>query len=396
MPEYDIVVAGHICLDLTPKFPGAVADSLADVFMPGTLTVVGECVVSTGGIVSNTGVALVKLGINAVLMGKVGDDAFGHIIVESLERHGCAEGIVMVPGEHTSYSIVISAPGFDRMFLHNAGANDTFCDDDIDYDALDGARMFHIGYPQLMARLYEADGAELVEILRQAKDRGVTTSLDMTLPDPSSPAGQVDWDAILRKALPWVDLFVPSAEEVLDCLEPEVFLLLHERAKREACTVLDLLSEHDYERMGRRLLDYGVGVAMLKSGHRGIYVRSAGTGRLEAFGRARVCDAGNWADRELWEPAFRPEHIASTTGAGDCAIAGFLAAFLNGEAIERSLRYAAAVGLQNLSEHDATSGLKSYEETTAMLGGPEKAPLDIRSPEWRYNEGQRLWHGPAR
>src|SRR3990172_9091313 len=57
------------------------------------------------------------------------------------------------------------------------------------YDLLAEARLFHFGYPPLMKRMYEARGHELREIFRRAKGTGVTTSLDMALPDPSSPAG---------------------------------------------------------------------------------------------------------------------------------------------------------------------------------------------------------------
>jgi sugar/nucleoside kinase (ribokinase family) len=65
----DIVVAGHVCLDLIPRFRPPPAASLADVMAPGKLVNVDEAAVSTGGAVSNTGLALIRLGAKTLLMG---------------------------------------------------------------------------------------------------------------------------------------------------------------------------------------------------------------------------------------------------------------------------------------------------------------------------------------
>jgi len=55
------VVAGHICLDITPAF-GASETPLSSLIMPGKLTHVGAADVHTGGCVANTGLALRRLG----------------------------------------------------------------------------------------------------------------------------------------------------------------------------------------------------------------------------------------------------------------------------------------------------------------------------------------------
>jgi sugar/nucleoside kinase (ribokinase family) len=358
-----VVVAGHICLDLTPKFPDSGAASLSDLLRPGSLVMVGECVVSTGGPVANTGLALVKLGVDCVLMGKVGEDAFGRAVVEKLSEYDAAEGIIRVPEEQTAYTIVIAPPGIDRAFLHNPGANDSFCRDDIDFPTVKTCDLFHLGYPPLLRRLYENGGEELAAIYRSAKARGATTSLDMALPDPGSPCGQVDWAAILRETLPAVDLFLPSVEEVLYCLDRDRFM----RLRGEEGGVLARLDRGDYARLSDELLSWGVGAVVLKAGHHGVYARTAGRERLADFGRARASDPDSWADREVWQPAFPVDEVVSATGAGDCAIAGFLAAFLRGETVERAVRYAAAAGAQNVMAHDAISGLRSYEGLTKMV-----------------------------
>src|SRR5574340_970534 len=119
----EAVVAGHICLDIFPTIAG---DTIA--FKPGQTIEAGPAIFSTGGAVSNTGLALNKLGIATGLMGKVGSDLFGQAILQILESHGTgySDGMVVVPGESSSYSIIISPPNADRMLIHAPGCNATF------------------------------------------------------------------------------------------------------------------------------------------------------------------------------------------------------------------------------------------------------------------------------
>src|SRR6185503_4762577 len=135
-------------------------------------------------------------------------------VVKSQGEH-LAAGMSIVPGEASSYTVILNPPNVDRIFLHCPGANDTFGAGDVNYELLCQANLFHFGYPPLMKRLYQNDGAELIRMFKQAKATGVTTSLDMAMPDPTSPSGQANWPAILKAVLPAVDLFVPSIEEIL-------------------------------------------------------------------------------------------------------------------------------------------------------------------------------------
>ncbi len=392
---WDIAVAGHLCLDITPAFNPTSAQSLGELLTPGKLVNVGGCVVSTGGPVSNTGLALVTLGARAMLMGKVGDDAFGRSVVEKMREYGAHEGIITVPGEGTSYTIVIAAPGFDRVFLHSPGANDTFCADDVPYERLDAVRMFHFGYPPLMRRMYADSGAELVDLLKRARQRGVTVSLDMSLPDPESESGKVDWYAVLRAALPHVDIFVPSAEEVSFALERETFLLRREEAHRRGVDPLDLMAPADYSRLSAQLLSFGAGVVLLKSGHRGIYARTGSATRLGRMGRAMEGMGVEWCERELWEPPFVVDRVVSATGSGDSAIAGFLASVLRGETPAQSLRYATAAGAQNVVVADAVSGIRSLRETNEMLAAQwPKTAVAVDGDGWRFDTPAGHWVGP--
>ena len=390
----DCLVAGHICLDVTPRFFSQ-AESVSELFRPGTLVEVGPATVSTGGPVSNTGLPLRRLGMNVKLMGKCGDDMFGRALIECIAREapGAEAGMAIVPGENTSYTVVINPPGIDRMFIHCPGANDTFGSDDIDLDAVAAARLMHFGYPPLMARTYADGGAELARIFSAARSAGATTSLDMAYPDPAGPAGQVDWKAVLGKTLSDVDLFTPSVEELAFMLRRDRFDELVRLAGGG-----EVLAHVDGELLAD-LADWclaaGAAVVLIKCGYLGIYVRTADPGRLERMGRARCGDAAAWARRELFEPSYRVQEIVSATGAGDCAIAGFLAAFLRGGTLDDAMRYACAVGAQNLSAADAVSGVKGWDAASEQVGGrAEKNSVDIPLEGWEHDEAAGHYVGP--
>jgi sugar/nucleoside kinase (ribokinase family) len=133
-------------------------------------------------------------------MGKVGRDAFGEIVLRLIrdDDPALADDMLVVEGETTSYTVVINQPGVDRAFLHCVGANHTFGVEDVNYARVHEARLFHFGYPPYMRRMYSADGAELAEIFRRVQAGGVITSLDMSLPDPDGPSGQVNWRRVLE------------------------------------------------------------------------------------------------------------------------------------------------------------------------------------------------------
>lgn len=386
----DAVVVGHICLDVIPRFRVTGAKTMGAILVPGKLVNVEEAAVSTGGPVSNTGLALIKLGIKTMLMGKIGDDFFGSGIRSRLKEWGDDVDVAMtvVPGEDTSYTLVLAPPGIDRIFLHNPSANDTFCSRDVDYELISKARLFHLGYPPLMRALYANDGHELIEIFLRVKQLGVTTSLDMSLPDPSSESGRVDWRGVLERLLPYVDVAPFSAEETMFMLDHSRFNELRQLAGNGE--PLDAYTAEDFEWIGRTLLNLGAHIAPVKCGHRGMLVFTASTDRIADMGTAAPPDPKQWANRALWEEAFLVEEIASATGSGDSSIAGFLAAFLRGCGPEQALKSACCVGGQNVKVLDAVSGIHTWEETQAMMDAWPKRrqqPGDV----WAYDDRQRIW-----
>ncbi|MCK4624508.1 MAG: carbohydrate kinase family protein [Phycisphaerae bacterium] len=364
--QVQVVVAGHICLDIIPALDG-VKGGLEAILVPGKLTNIGPAVVATGGAVSNTGLALHRLGIGTRLMGKIGDDQFGSSVLEILRARDAtlADGMIVTPGEHTSYTIVISPPGIDRTFLHCPGANDTFSADDIDYGNLTGARLFHFGYPPIMRRMFIDDGSELEKLLLGVKQKGLTVSLDMAKPDPASAAGQADWPTLLERVLPCVDVFCPSIDEILFMLDRERFEHLSQQSLN--ADIMPFVDSDLLDEISQRLIDMGAAIVVLKLGSAGLYARTtASRARLVEAGAAKPGDIDGWTEREIIVPCFKVE-VAGTTGSGDCAIAGFLAGLLHGQSPEESMTTAAAVGACNVERPDATSGVRSWDEVQSRI-----------------------------
>jgi sugar/nucleoside kinase (ribokinase family) len=392
--DIDIVAAGHTCLDLIPAFTiDGKVDKMTDVLVPGKMINMGECVVVGGGPVTNAGVSIRRLGVKTELIGKVGDDDFGRQILQWYEeKEGHFAGMSVVKGESTSYTIAICIPGIDRFYLHHTGANDTFGYDDMNWDIVGGAKLMLFGYPPWMRKIYENTGAELTRILKKTRELGATTVLDMSIPDMESYAGRQDWKAICQAWVPLTDIMVPSAEELFFFLYKDQFLAKKADLGPKEC-VLDHLSVAEIARMGNDLLELGTGVAMVKCGHRGLYVRTAGKDRLAKFGAAGCADLDNWAERELWFPVYEEEKFVGALGSGDSAIAGFLAAFVRGYTIESCLRYANAAGSMNVTVPDGLSWNKGFDDLTKRIdSGWKTKPMTIREPGWKAE--REFWAGP--
>ena len=386
----DVAAAGHICLDIIPKFPEGVGKTIEEIMRPGKLVNVEEAAISTGGPVSNTGIGLAILGVEVEFITQVGDDYFGEAIISRLRKSGHSEGVKIAAGQNSSYTIAIAPPGIDRIFLHNPGTNNTFTSDSVDSELVKKAKLFHLGYPPLMRGLYANDGEELMKVFKKAKDAGATTSLDMSLPDPASESGKSNWNLILKKTLPYVDIFLPSIEEGMFMNQPDRFFAL--KKQTGGAEILDLLKGSDYTQLAETFLSYGSAMCALKSAHRGWYLKTGSKEKLAGIGPAQPKDLDKWANRELWCPAFHVEKIASATGSGDSSIAGFLAAYLRGESIERCLQFANCVGSQNIRQLDALSGIKTWDETVAMVAANlEQNKLDPETPGWEWDAKWRMW-----
>jgi sugar/nucleoside kinase (ribokinase family) len=290
----------------------------------GTLELIERIELHTGGNAANTGVALAKLGMSTAVLGKVGRDGFGDFMVGSLAGHGVdVRGVARDDAAPTAATLVMVHSDAERTFLHVAGANATLTEDDVAWDVTDGARLFYVAGLQLLSAL-EGDG--VAAVLAQARRRGMTTVLD-TVMNPRSRG----WDG-LAPALPHLDWAIPSFEEA--------------RA---------LTGEAKALRQARKLQAAGARNVAVKMGANGCLVVPEGA---EPFHVA----------------PFRVEAV-DALGAGDAWAAGFLTGLLHDWPLERTARFANAVGACCVQALGATTGVRSLVETVTLM---ETLPLDTR------------------
>ena len=354
------VVAGHVCIDITPVFPLEKVKEASEILKPGRLISMNGVNIHTGGAVANTGLALKKLGVDVGLMGKIGNDDFGNLILNLLDKYQVADSMIVDENADTSYSVVLAIPGVDRIFLHDAGANDTFTFDDLEFSKIENATLLHFGYPPIMKEMYQNDGEQLVKIMKKIKDMHVATSLDMAAMDPKSEVAKKDWRKILEGTLPFIDFFVPSIEELCFMLDREHYERLVERAAGKDIT--ETLTIADIEPLAKQLIEMGTKVAMIKCGAAGIYYQTAGVEQMKELCQELNLSLEGWADKKGFEASYIPERIASGTGAGDTCIAAFLASVLEENTMEKSVQMAVAQGACCVESYDALGGIKSLSE----------------------------------
>lgn len=384
--KIDVVVAGHICLDIIPSL-NRHQQRPEDLFLPGGLVHIGPATLALGGCVANTGQALHRLGAKTRLVGKVGDDLLGKTILESLRSQHAElpESMIVTAGEATSYTIVISPPGVDRCFLHCSGANDTFVANDLKASTFEHARILHFGYPPLMRSIAADAGRSLAGRFAEAQAAGILVTLDMAMPAAGSEATPVDWRQWLTNVLPHVDVFLPSFDE-LNVLLPSL-------AASKA--TISGVNTKRLDAFTRELISLGVPIVVVKLGDQGLYLRTSDR-VLQLSGRSAWAkfDWQAWRRRELLAPCFEVD-VVGTTGSGDCTIAGFLMALLQGACPESALRLATAVGAHCVESADATSGIPACSQIEArMKSSWERRALSDTWSGWKLEPQFGVYSAP--
>jgi sugar/nucleoside kinase (ribokinase family) len=282
----------------------------------GRLVLVDEMELHTGGCAVNTATALARLGLPVEVIGKIGTDPFGDFILDQLHERGIgARGVSRDLEVNTSATMVMVDPDGERRFVHYLGANACLGLDDIDFDMIEEASILHIAGALVLPGI---DGEPTAQLLERANSAGVTTFLDVVWDDTGR------WMELLASSLPHVDYFVPNLTEA------------------QAITGLD-----DQADVALALLDQGVGTVAVKMGADGCLVKTRKGDRLRV-------------------PAYQVD-VVDATGAGDAFAAGFIAGVLLDWPLERTARFANAVGALSVTGLGASGGVSSLPQVLAFM-----------------------------
>jgi sugar/nucleoside kinase (ribokinase family) len=255
---------------------------------------------------------LARLGDDVAIVSKVGGDAWGEFCVDRLRDAGVdVRGVMTDARLKTGVTVSISGPA-DRALVTVPGATRGLTLQDLVGLRFDGHGHLHVSSYFLQTGLRPG----CAELFRRATAAGWTTSLDPGF-DPAE-----EWGPDLRETLRLVDVFFPNDVEL--------------RALGGTADPIGAI----------RALDNGRTLIVAKLGCRGCMALDDG----EPIGVA-------------------PPHVATldTTGAGDSFNAGFLHAWLRGDALRVCLRTASACGALSTRAIGGTTSQPSLAELDACL-----------------------------
>lgn len=272
---YDVVALGELLIDFAPVSTDE----------SGYPTIKAQ----PGGAPGNFLAALQKYGCSTALIGKVGADSFGKLLLGTMTEKGIStQGIIADPTVFTTLAFVtLDATGNREFsFARKPGADTCLTAEEVPYDLLDGCSVFHFGTLSLTS---EPARTATRKAVAYAKEHGKRISFDPNLRKPLWPN-----DEAAKEQMEWglhqSDIVKISDEEIefLWGLSPE-------------------------EGAQKLLNEYGVRLVYATLGPKGCH-----------FANRNGCG-------EVASPAGI--HVVDTTGAGD---------IFGGSAMSRFLRLAKA------------------------------------------------------
>jgi sugar/nucleoside kinase (ribokinase family) len=311
---FDCVVVGSCVVDVLAR-PVALAEPIGR----GRLIESEPLILTTGGIVSNSGIAMARLGMRVAAFTYVGRDEWAAVIRHryAAERIDTSH-LVEHPTMATSTSAVLIDSSGERSFVHCAGAPRA-----LDREAMLGrldlfrqSRSMLLGYYPLMTRLQP----DLADVFAAIRETGCMTAIDA-----AGDGGTMD---PLAQILPHVDFYVPNETEAA-----------HQTGKSEPRAMIAT-----YRAAG------APGMVGIKLGERGALLSPA---------------PGEFIEIDVVKA---PGPVVDTTGAGDCFYGGLLAGVLRGLCPRDAGRLGAACGACCVTGLGATSAVRSYEETARLAG----------------------------
>lgn len=279
----------------------------------GELTQIRSIQRATGGMVPNNGIGLKKAAphLPVFALGKIGEDEGGRYALNELLQNGVdVSGVKVSATEKTSFTDVMSVRGGQRTFFTYSGTSSTFGVEDISWENL-SCKMLHLGYFLLLDKVDNGDG---LKILREAKERGIKTSIDLV-------SENSDRYALVLPCLPYVDN-----------------LIINETEASRLCK----MSPNALFEMAKKLFEYGVKERVI------IHTPDVG-----------VCYNGKEFVK-LASYSLPDDFIKGTTGAGDAYCTGALLGIYEGKSDEEILRIATDCATCSLRQANATDGLTEY------------------------------------
>lgn len=182
---------------------------------------VDEVIETCGGGASNTSVGLARLGCTALFEGVMGSDLWGERLLKNLQKEGVdTQYALIVEDEVSSFSIVLSGRGGERVILYTPGANAHLHRSNFDREIAKRMDWVYLNHIQESAHDIQED---IVDILSKQHPR-------LTW-NPGGRQVAAGIGAPMNKLLlPSTDLLLLNHEEALE--------FTHAQSVDEACAIL--------------------------------------------------------------------------------------------------------------------------------------------------------------
>jgi len=304
-----IVVVGSSNTDLT-----VIAGRLPEV---GETVLGGRLVQAGGGKGANQAVAAARAGADVTFVARTGDDEFGRAMIESLRREGIDTACMVTDARAASgVALIMVDSAGENLIAVAPGANAGLCPADV------AAARPHMARADLLLLQLEVPLEAVSAAVQAARREGVPVLLN---PAPAPEPGA------LAELLPGLDYLTPN--------------------RGEAARLAGMEPDEEPERIGRNLLEAGVGTVVLTLGAEG----------------ACLCDGSGCA--RLAAPRV---DAVDTVGAGDCFCGALAVALAEGRSLREAARFAtcaAALSVQKIGAQPSLPRRQSIDEFLTALDG---------------------------
>lgn len=316
MPQPEVLCLGLIVADLVCAPIRAFPPS-------GGLVTTDRLELAIGGCASNVAVDLAKLNVPVGVVGRIGADALGSFVRQSLTDAGVSgEFLSVSDSAQTAATQVVNVAGEDRRFIHAVGANAELTGLELPEAALNSTRILYVGGFGLNAAL---SGANVRDLFRRARACNVLTVLDVVVGEP-----QLVRD-MLSDALTETDFFLPNRDEA------KIITGLDDPWEQAAA----------FQRQGARTV-------MITCGGDGVYSLQPNGERMRS---------GSHAVQQV-----------DGTGGGDAFVAGYLYGLLQQMSPTDCIRHGAALGASCVQAAGATTGVFTESQLREFV---EEHPLAV-------------------
>jgi len=313
-----------------------------------------------GGSVCNTARALCRISVPTAVLTVVGEDAFGHELLDQMSSFGAnTQLVVRSRSVSTSLSILPVFRNGGRGCFVDLGANLAMdkslilgTDPEKVLVALRSSHIVHFGYPHLLPKL---QGVELEEFILEIRDtntpaNGPIFTMDINGVSSSDPN-------VLCAPLKHTGLLHANLEEA------------HLLARKAHLTESANLSRGDIEQMGDFFLEQGLAIVAITLGAEGCFLKINSDHavlhrNLGRFANPFLDNAGEF----VFQKAFEAEGSINATGAGDSFTAGMLAALHDTEWISSNVS-PSRTGLDLLARAGAASSLWQIDTAKSHANG---------------------------